>query len=237
MDMDRRKRQFGPGDIVHVLNRGVKKMPIYRKDSDLWKLLSGLFYRNSKNTPDNLYRILENKGLSTKMVWLDEWSEREPLVNIMAFTLMPNHFHLVLEETEEGGISNFIKKWSMAYSKHINAKYDETGSLFQPRFRSVVVKKEDHFNWLPYYVMVKNPFELYPGGFKKACQEFDKAYKWASTEYPFTSLGDYAGERKSPIITKSIFGRDFGDPKEFKKEAKRFMQNYEERMEDELKLE
>ena len=214
-------------------------MPIYREEKDLWRLLFSLFYRNSKNTPINLIRDLEQKGLNSKLVWLDEWGDKDPLVNIMAFTLMPNHFHLVLEELDEKGkgIPQFMQKVTMAHSKYINTNYDETGSLFGGPFKSIVVEKDSHFNLIAYYVMVKNTFELYPGGFKKACKEFDKAYKWASTEYPFTSLGDYAGERESPIITKSIFGRDFGDPKEFKKEAKKFIFERLDRMEDELRLE
>ena len=234
-----RKEKYTKGSIVHVLNRGAKKMPIYRKDGDFWRLLSNFFYMNCKNTPRNLFRTLEEGGKSSKLIWLNEWGEKDPLVNIMAFTIMPNHFHLVLEELDEDGrgIPKFMLKISSGYSKYINAKYDESGSLFEGTYKAVVVEKDSHFNQLAYYVMVKNTFEVYPGGFKKACKDFDKAYKWASTEYPFTSLGDYAGERESPIITKSIFGRDFGDPKKFKKEAKRFVLDRLDRMENELKLE
>jgi len=133
---------------------------------------------------------------------------------------MPNHFHLILKEIRKDGVSSFMHKITMAYSKFINAKYKESGSLFEGKFKSSVVGSDEYLRYLSTYVMVKNTFELYPGGgLMKATGEFDKAYKWA-IEYPFTSLADYAGKRHSPIIDKDILGEIFSDPKDFKEFAR-----------------
>lgn len=207
------------GAYVHVLNRGVKKTPIYRQKSDLWRLLFNLFYLNSKKIPDNWNRMLDKKDQLRNFIWPKEWGNKMPLVSVLAYTIMPNHFHLILKEINKGGISQFMHKFSMGYSKFVNTKYEETGSLFQGPFKSVVVENDDQLRYLAAYVMVKNPFELYPnGGLAKATLEFDKAYQWA-IEYPFTSLADYAGRRKSVFLNKDLLGEIFANPKDFKEFA------------------
>ena len=205
---------------VHVLNRGVKKLPIYRQKSDLWRLLFNLYYLNSKHIPDNWARELEKRGTLKSLEWPDDWGERNPLVSILAFTIMPNHFHFILKGNVDGGVSKFMHKISMSYSKYINAKYDESGSLFQGIYKSVVVTSDEQLRYLAAYIMVKNTFELYPkGGLSGAMKDFEAAYAWA-VEYPFSSLGEYAGIRNSPIIDRGILGEVFSTPREFKSFAR-----------------
>jgi len=205
------------GAYVHVLNRGVKKTSIYRQKSDLWRLLFNLFYLNSKKIPDNWNRVLNREDRLRNFVWLKEWGKKVPLVSVLAYTIMPNHFHLILKEINKGGISQFMHKFSMGYSKFVNTKYKETGSLFQGPFKSVVVKSDNQLRYLATYVMVKNPFELYPkGGIEGAMKNFDDAWKWASN-YPFCSLVDYAGGRDySVVLDKDLLGEIFVKPKVFK---------------------
>ena len=64
--------------------------------------------------------------------------------------------------------------------------------------------------------MVKNVFELYPGGLKKASLEFNKAWEWAIKSYPFSSLADYVLKQKSPIFEKDILGELFDSPAYFR---------------------
>ena len=83
---------------------------------------------------------------------------------------------------------------------------------------------------------MKNAFEDYPGGMEKALKEFDKAYEWAVKD-PYNSLGDYAGERNSPIIGKGILGEMFPTPESYKEFAKQCMlgTNLDEKL-DKLRL-
>lgn len=216
----RRKESFTVGNIVHVLNRGTKKMPIYRQKSDLWRLLFNLFYLNSTKIPDNWARELSEQKILAAMEWPADWGQKTPLVSILAFTIMPNHFHLILKEVTEGGIGRFMHKFTMAYSKFINAKYDESGSLFQGAYKAQVVQSDQYLRYLASYVMVKNTFELYPkGGLAKAAKNFNNAYEWGEY-YPFTSLGHYAGGEPSPIITPDVLGEVFEHPANFKRFSK-----------------
>ena len=111
---------------------------------------------------------------------------------------------------------------SMAYSKFINEKYEENGSLFQRPFKSRLVEEDSDFRNLAVYVMVKNPFECYPGGLRRAIEHFDDAYERMAMD-PLSSLGAYAGHQASPIITKDLLGELFNTPESFKEFARETM--------------
>lgn len=207
-------------------------MPIRREESDFWRLLFNFFYFNhTDRMPDNWKRQLERLGGPAKFLWPEEWGNREPLIAILAFSLMPNHLHLVVKELVEGGISKFTHRVLMGYAKFINEKYEESGSLFQGPFRSRVISDDTDFRYLAVYVMVKNPFELYPGGLKKAIENFDDAYNLAIRS-PFNSLADYAGKRKSPILDKDLLGELFDTPDSFKEFARDCMRHKLDELEE-----
>jgi putative transposase len=219
--MTTRSEIIAEGSYIHVLNRGVKKMPIYRQKSDLWRLLFNLFYLNSQNVPANWNRVLDKENQLGSFIWPKEWGKREPIVSLLAYVIMPNHFHLILKERQNGGVSKFMHKITMSYSKYVNAKYKESGTLFQGRFKSLSVDEDNYMRYLAVYIMVKNPFELFPqGGLEGAIKNFDKAWDWA-IDYPFCSLADYVGKReRSVILDKDILGEVFDDPESFKSFSK-----------------
>ena len=84
-------------------------------------------------------------------------------------------------------------------SLHFNAKYREKGTLFQGAFKARTVESDRHLQYLAAYIQVKNPFERYPGGMLRAASEFNKALAWVMAD-PFSSLADYLGSRKSPLL-------------------------------------
>jgi putative transposase len=177
-----------------------------------------LYYFNNDISPPNPFQDLRNKlkaAFNRQLIWPDSWPKRRPITKILAFFLMPNHFHLLLKEIKDGGVTSFMEKLGTGMTKHSNTKYQEVGRLFQGPYRAKVVSKENYLKDLSVYIQVKNPFELYPGGLNKAIGEFDTAYDLAS-ESPYNSLADYAGKRNSPIIDKDILGDLFTTPKEYK---------------------
>ena len=198
-------------------------MPIYRQKSDLWRLLFSLFYVNNSSSK-NWTRELERAKINPQdFVWPEILGERKPIVYILGFVIMPNHFHLILKEIDEGGISNFMHRFSMGHSKFLNIKYKEVGSLFQGKFQSKIINTDDYLRRVAVYVMVKNTFELYPkGGLRGATENFESAWAWA-IDYPFSSLSDYAGKRNSPILNKDLLGEIFESPKDFKEFSKDYI--------------
>src|SRR3989338_7823028 len=209
--------------FIHVINRGNKQSRIYRQKSDLWRLLFSLFYSNN-NLSQNWTRKLESAGLKPQdFIWPTSLGERKPIVAILGFTIMSNHFHLILKEIIESGVSCFMHKFSMGHSKFINAKYKESGRLFQGTFQSKIIDTDEYLRRVAVYVMVKNTFELYPkGGLTEALKDFEKAWDWA-VKYPFSSLGNYAGVRNSPILDRDLLGDIFDSPKDFKEFSKDYI--------------
>jgi REP element-mobilizing transposase RayT len=146
----------------------------------------------------------------------DDWPEQKALVDIISYTLLDNHFHLILHECREGGVSAFMRKIGQSMTNHYNRKHDQKGSLFQGSFHSTTLHSDGHFQYALAYVLVKNTFEMYPrGGLAGASKDFDAAWQWAGT-YPFSSLGEFTGNHATPILAQEQVRQLFPSLKEFK---------------------
>ena len=207
------REPYGVGSFVHVIQRGAHGMPIVRDKSDQERFLFLLAHFNDEFSAENWFRdiSMDNRPSFERPI---SWPEQEKIVHILGFSLLTNHFHLLLEEIVEGGISKFLQRVGTAISKHYNEKYDERGSLFQGPFRSRTVSSDTHLTYASAYVQTKNAFDMYRGGVKAAMKDFDHAYEWA-LNYPYTSLGDYAGMHNRPIIDKEVLAERY-TPKEYR---------------------
>jgi putative transposase len=213
-----RVEPYTVGSYVHVIKRGARGVSIVNDETDKWRFVRSLFYMNDVFFDHNWERVTKELGFLQRP---DIWPSREPLVQILCFTLMPNHFHLVLKEIRESGVSEFMQKLGQSMTNHFNQKYKQRGSLFQGSYKSKTIGRDEHLRYVAAYIMVKNVFELYPrGGLDGAVENFNKAWEWAS-KHPFTSLGDYAGIREnSVILEKEILGEIYQNSQQFKKFAR-----------------
>lgn len=216
--------------IVHVVKRGTRGLPIARDLQDKKRFPQLLYYLNDEYRDEYWERSIVGLAPFARPA---QWPERHPFVKVLAWTLMPNHFHLVLKELCDGGIAKFMQKVCGSMTTHFNAKYNERGSLFQGayRARTADLHGDTYLRYLAVYVMVKNPFELYPGGLARATEHFDEAYARAS-QYPFCSLGNYTGDATSAMVEKDIFGELFEQPADFKDFARECMRDRLELLRD-----
>lgn len=132
-------------DFLHIYNRGVREMSIANDENDKWRFLKILRYLNNDISLPNPLREIEKliqSGECPRFQWPKSWPPQKPLVKILAYCLMPNHFHLLLKEIIEGGISKFMKKLGDGFTNYLNLKYQKTGSIFQGSYRGKVIKKE-----------------------------------------------------------------------------------------------
>ena len=112
-----------------------------------------------------------------------------------------------------------MQSLGISMSMSFNEKYNTSGSIFQGPYKSKTISTDEYLKRVAVYIMVKNSFELFPGGLEKAMENFDKAWQ-GSLDYPFSSLADYGAGRNSPIVDKGILGQLFKTPQEFKKFAR-----------------
>ncbi len=216
------------GSCLHVVQRGARGSNIVRDSRDRDWFRRALYYLNDTHADSNWRR--EVALLGKEFGRPRHWPEREPLVRILAWTLLTNHFHLVLQEVRPDGLAKFMQRLNGSATMCYNAKYGEKGSLFQGSYRGKRVTLDAHLQYLAFYVLVKNVLEMYPGGLKAAQQEFGRAWQWAM-QYPYSSLGPLCTGRTHPIVDdpENLFRQACQNPEAFKAEARALLDEYLER--------
>ncbi|OGL66533.1 hypothetical protein A2856_02480 [Candidatus Uhrbacteria bacterium RIFCSPHIGHO2_01_FULL_63_20] len=144
------REPFDTESYYHVYNRGVDKRTIFCGEQDFRRFYESMYLFNDQtyfhaggNSIEKDIRLSAHEVLS---------DDRKPLVRIVAYCLMRNHFHLLLQQCVEEGISKFLHRVGMGYAKYFNLKYDRTGSLFESQFNAKPAQSEAHFQWLPRYI-------------------------------------------------------------------------------------
>lgn len=135
-----RKREFVDGSYYHIFNRGVEKRKIFLTDKDFSR-----FYETLKH-------CLEDKRKPSKRDQKSQALKTAKSVEIVAYCLMPNHFHLLLKQNSSGGIVAFLQRVSNSYAKYFNAKYKRSGVLFEGRFKSLLVSSDEQLLHLSRYI-------------------------------------------------------------------------------------
>lgn len=204
-----RVEPYEVGSFIHVVKRGARGMLITGDESDRRRFMRLLFLMNDGSINPNWARGMDDS-------FQLETIERTPLVKIVASTLMPNHFHLILQEIRVGGVSSFMQKLGQSMTNYFNEKYGQRGSLFQGAYRGRTISDDEYFRYVVVYVLVKNTFELYPhGGLAKAVGSFENAWKWA-IEYPYSSFGAFVHGENAPAFEVEQIHDSFGSVAEFK---------------------
>jgi putative transposase len=232
--MQLRGQVLAEGENYHVYNRGAHKQPIFTSDEDHERFLLLLYLYNTHDhvvMRDVLskYSAKRFKGHGFVEIFKHEHSDKS-LVDILAYALMPNHFHLVLRPKEDNGIQQFLQKVCGAYSMYFNAKYDHTGTLFQGRYHAKLVDSEPYFRYLFAYVHL-NPLDLLQSDWKKAGIRCAKKASSFLTDYRFSSFKDHMDKRPEGAILADELP-DFFSSKDdirdlIKCESERVHQSYE----------
>jgi putative transposase len=202
--MQMKSRQgVAPGEYYHIFNRGAHRQPIFLDKNDWQRFLFGLIYLQSPQPFKNISRVI--RGFSTEAGFPVKTNEMEQVlekrfVELSAFCLMPNHYHLIVQEREEGGIARYMQRVSDGYTKYFNEKYDRSGYVFQGAYRAVRVTDNRQLTYLSAYIH-RNPREL-------------KGWRGKEFEYPWSSLQDYTvANRWGGLLATDIIAGQFGATK------------------------
>lgn len=186
-------------EVWHVLNRGVDKRDIVMDEQDRVRFIHDLFAMNDANY---VKHISQPQRRNTSFAY-----KRDCLVTIHAFCLMNNHYHLLLSEVKESGISLFLQKFNMGYAKYFNEKYTRTGALWQGKTKKILIEKDGHYLHIPYYIHL-NPLDYsFPEWRSGTVQDTAKAIEQLAS-YRWSSFLDYCGQRNFPSVidTKLLKG-------------------------------
>lgn len=198
--MGARKTEFANGEFFHVYNRGVDKRIIFTDTYDINRFFKSIIEFNVIDPIGSLYEnsFLQLGGSTPKL--------DEKLVNIIAYCLNPNHFHFILEQLEDGGISEFMKRLSGGYTGYFNNKYERSGALFQGRFKSVHIDFNGYLLHVSSYVNLNDRAHQLGGSTPKLVRSR-------------SSWGEYTDAKIKGICEKKIILEQFKDRNEYKEFA------------------
>lgn len=201
------------GGIYHILNRGVEKRAIFLKNQDYARFVLALEFFNSQENIELWGLFHRTKGKDPHLIAkrIKQWrgKGRQPIVELMAFCLMPNHFHLIIREQQSDGIIRFMRKLG-GYANYFNRQCERSGPLFQGRYKAIEVKDIEQLQTLFAYVHA-NPMELWEPGWKEFKVKNPKQALTKLKEYRWSSWPDYIGKKNFPHVTqRSFFLQCFG---------------------------
>lgn len=212
------REPFSVDEWYHCFTRGIDKRDTFNGTVDYERFLSLLYLCNSDET---LHRSdVRTRNLS-KILMLERGT---PLVGIGAFCLMKNHFHLLIKELSEGGISVFMQKVGIAYTMYFNKKYERGGNLFAKPFKSKHIPDDLYFQRAIQYIHC-NPAEVFERGWKQGQVSNLSTLKKNMLLYPYSSFGAYqkSDHPLGKLLDPSVFELETQlSPKEMLQEAQAY---------------
>lgn len=188
-------KNFASGTIMHVYNRGNNREKIFYEKNDYRAFLFRIGLALGIK-----FEILQKENLISVPHSRIRINGNIDLFKLHAFCLMPNHFHLLIEQTGDVPISKLISQVCTSYSMYINKKYKRVGHVFQDQFKAVLIENAPQLMWTSSYIhmnAVKDRIIKHP------------------SEYLWSSYNDFACDRNLLIINKELLLSTFENKKNF----------------------
>lgn len=199
-----RKAIFVNHKYYHVLNRGVAETIIFQRSNDYRRFLNLInFYRYKDSTLSfsKYLKLPVNQRVNFDKRLKEEGASQ---VEIFAYCLMPNHFHLQLKQISDNGIQKFLTNVQNGYAKYYNIKYKRYGPLFQSRFKAKIILNDELFLHISRYIHL-NPITSYLVTLK------------GLPSYPWSSLPEYLNSTNEGFVNKNFILKMVGGKEKYKK--------------------
>ena len=159
-----------PGEYYHIFNRATIKQVIFHDFGDYARFLFLILYLQAPIKILHIGRLVKDFtkccGQSSALTTgYEEEVMKKRMIELVAFCLMPNHFHLIIKGLEEGGIATYMHRVLTAYAKYYNTKYNKSGHVFQGPYRAVHIKDDRQLLYLSTYIH-RNPSEIFKWRYK-----------------------------------------------------------------------
>jgi REP element-mobilizing transposase RayT len=190
------REPFAPGEFYHIYNHGVESRDIFSDEFDTRRFIESMNIFNSEEPIGSIYEQSFNRELK-----LGGETAKLKLVNIIAYCLNPNHFHLLLEQVSEKGISEFMKRLGGGYTWYFNNRNKRKGNLFQGVFRSSHVTTNEYLLHVSAYINLNDRVHQLGGETAKLVR---------------SSWEEYTGKVKTPMCSKDVVLGQFTNKNEYK---------------------
>lgn len=216
--------------FYHTLNRGVEKRRIFIDNSDYYRGVHDIYEFNDAKAVLNLKQRINGCPTSINL----NSRNREKLVNLFVWCLMPNHYHLFSSPVLDDGLANFHKKFGGGFAKFFNIKYKRSGVLFQGKYKKVQVTDDVQALQLVCYIH-SNPLDLWKPGWKEkglTNLEIQNALKFLEKDYRWSSHLDWWGIKNFPsLIDNDFMSRFFKNSEEYREFFTNWLRYYEKNIE------
>lgn len=213
-----RKFNFAPGEYYHLYNRGNDKRQIFLNHSDYFRFLLLLYAANHRQ-PVHLSNW-QGEVLPAGLIWSKDYGPK--LVDIGAYCLMPNHFHLLVREKERNtsdtpAVPIFMQKLLTGHSMYFNKKYGRSGKLFEGPFKATHADDDRYLKYLFAYIHLNPVKSIDPTGWVKKSIRHPETAKEFLNHYEYSSYPYYSGRKRlsDSIINAAAFPGYFSETKEF----------------------
>lgn len=192
------------GEIYHVVTRTVGDTVVFETEEDFYRGIFSIYEFNNDKTV-NMWRrrrdrVNEKKGLGPTSPTLQQ---RDMFVEILGFSFMPNHVHLILRQLKDSGISKFMQKVGTGYARYFNEKYKRQGHLFN-KFRAVHIGNDSQLKTVFVYIHTNLISMVEPGWKEKGIENPGKVIEFLENSKRHSYM-DYLGKKAFPSVTQRDF--------------------------------
>lgn len=200
-----RKVIFANDEVYHVFNRGLEKRPVFTDVREFSRVILTLDFYRFKNPFLRLSKVLLLEKSIREKFWRDLRETGRKRVEIISYCFMPNHFHFLLRQKENGGISKFVSDFTNSYTRYFNTKHNRRiGPIFQGGFNAVRIEDDEQLLQVVRYICI-NPAV----SFMVKQEDIDK--------YPWSSLPESLGNLEREIVQEKEVLSYFKSRESFKK--------------------
>lgn len=203
--MPGRKIPLVTNQIYHGLNRGISFQPTFTIKKNFQRAIEVMRYYQNQKPPLRYSQFTALSNKRRKQILKNLAKEKKFLVEIIAYCIMSNHFHFMLKQSKEGGISKFMSNFTNSYTRYFNIKNKRSGPLFGGKFKAIRVETDEQLLHLSRYIHL-NPYSSYV---VKTLKDLEK--------FSFSSFPEYLGKTQIIICNKEIILSQFKNPESYKK--------------------
>ena len=192
-----RKFKFASGESYHIYNRGVDKRAVFMDHYDFDRFLQCMKEFNSIKPIGSIFENSFRKEILSNRI--------AKLVDVVCYCLNINHYHMILRQRINNGVSEFMRRMGTGFTQHFNFKQKRAGALFQGRFKAKHINSNEYLLHLSAYVNINNEAHKVTN---------DKKFKSSWNEFILPT------KNKFKICSPGIILKQFADSNEYKEFAK-----------------
>ena len=192
------------GELYHVIARTVGDKVVFEGEADFYR---GVFavYEFNNSDPVNMWKRRKERAVEKKVLGQTSptLQERKMFVEILAFSFMPNHLHLLVKQITDNGISNFMRKFGTGFAMYFNGKYSRKGHLFN-KFKAIHIESDKQLKNVFAYIHTNLISLTEPGWKENGIKNPEKVIEFLENNKKH-SYGDYLGKKNFPSVTQRDF--------------------------------